>query len=84
MNKEVSPLKEKQTQITLSSKKKWFWLGIAIAIISPISGIVLAIAFWTEKDLKKQGKIIFILSLIWGILFLYLTDWLTRQGYLPV
>lgn len=74
----------KEEKVTLSSKKKWFWLAIAIALISPVSGVVLAIAFLTEKDLKKQGGIILPLAIIWGIVFFYLTDWLIKQGYLPV
>jgi membrane-associated HD superfamily phosphohydrolase len=74
----------KDEKISLSSRKKWFWLGVVVALISPISGVILSIAFWTEPDLKKEGRIIFILSLVWGIVFLYLSNWLVRQGYLPV
>jgi len=74
----------KGERVSLSSRKKWFWLAVAIALISPVSGVVLAVAFWTEKNFKKQGKIILVLSIIWGIIFLYLTDWLISRGYLPV
>ena len=62
---------------------KWFWMGIVIALISPIAGLVLAVSFWTESELKKQGKIIFIFSIIWRIIFIFLTNWLIKQGYLP-
>ncbi len=72
-----------EEKITLSSKKKWFWLAIAITLISPISGIVLAVAFLTEEDLKKQGGIILALSIIWGIISVYLISWLGNRGYLP-
>ena len=74
---------EEKEKINLSSKKKWFWLAVAVALISPISGVVLAVAFLTEKDLKKQGRIILPLAIVWGVIFLYLTDWLVSQGYLP-
>ncbi|MFH1461267.1 MAG: hypothetical protein ABIF84_02505 [Patescibacteria group bacterium] len=71
-------------KISLNSKKKWFWLGIVVTLISPIAGVVLAVAFWTEPDLKREGRIIFVFAIIWGIIFLYLSDWLVGQGYLPV
>lgn len=63
--------------------KKWIWLAVVIALISPISGIILAVAFFTEPDLKKYGKIILALSIVWGVISLYLTSWLIRHGYLP-
>ena len=83
-NESENKSENKEEKISLSSKKKWFWLAVAIALISPVSGVVLAIAFWTEEDLKKQGKIILALAIVWGIIFLYLTNWLIDQGYLPV
>jgi RsiW-degrading membrane proteinase PrsW (M82 family) len=91
MNNEKKPLsplaessdKEKE-KINLSSRKKWFWLGIVVALIAPIAGVVLAVAFWTESELKKEGKIILIFAIIWGVIFLYLSNWLVEQGYLPV
>lgn len=63
--------------------KKWLWLAIVIALISPISGVILAVAFLTEPDLKKQGKIVLALSVIWGVISVYLTSWLIKHGYLP-
>ncbi|MFH1671422.1 MAG: hypothetical protein ABH889_01430 [Candidatus Portnoybacteria bacterium] len=74
----------KEEKFPLSSKKKWFWLAIVIALISPVSGVVLAVAFLTEPELKSQGRIILPLAIIWGIIFLYLTNWLISKGYLPV
>ena len=71
-------------KINLSSRKRWFWLGVGITLVSPITGVILSVAFWTEPDLKKEGKIIFILSLVWGVILLYLFNWAVRQGYLPV
>ena len=74
---------EKEEKFSLSSKKKWFWLAIAIALISPIAGVVLAVAFLTEPELKKQGKIILPLVIIWGVIFIFLTNWMVERGYLP-
>lgn len=81
MSDQISLNKEKE-KISISSRKKWFWLGIAISLISPISGFILAIAFWTEPDLKKAGRTILIFAIVWGVIFLYLTNWLVEQGYL--
>ncbi len=86
-NNPSSPLsdslnKEKE-KISLTSRKKWFWLGVAVALVSPVAGIILAVAFWGESDLKKEAKIILIVSIVWGIVFIYLSQWLTEQGYLP-
>lgn len=85
--KSVSPLTDSsdkgKEKISLTSSRKWFWMGITVAIISPIAGIILAVAFWTEPDLKKQGRTIFIFSIFWGIAFLFLTNWAVEQGYLP-
>ncbi|OGZ34212.1 MAG: hypothetical protein A3I88_01370 [Candidatus Portnoybacteria bacterium RIFCSPLOWO2_12_FULL_39_9] len=74
-----------EQKITLSSKKKWFWLGLAIAVLNPIfSGLVLGIAFLTEPQLKKEGKIILALAIIWGIAVMYLSRWLAGQGILNI
>ena len=82
----LSPLTDslEKKEIKLTSRKKWFWLGVVIAILNPIfSGLLLGIAFWTEPDLKKEAKIILAISVIWGLTALYLTRWLVAQGYLP-
>ncbi|MBL7053495.1 MAG: hypothetical protein ISS02_02470 [Candidatus Portnoybacteria bacterium] len=73
-----------EEKISLTSRKKWFWLGITIALLNPVfSGIILGIAFWTEPDLKKESRIILGISIVWGIIFVYLSRWLMSQGYLP-
>jgi len=68
----------------LTSRKKWLWLGIIIALLNPIfSGLIIGLAFWTEPELKKEAKIVLAIAVIWGIIALYLTRWLVVQGYLP-
>ncbi len=83
MDIELQTNQKKKEKISLSSKKKWFWLAIAITLISPISGVILAIAFLTESELKNQGKIILPFSIIWGVVFIFLTNWMVERGYLP-
>jgi len=69
--------------IEVSSKKKWFVIGIIIAILNPIfSGLVMSFGFLTEPKLRKEGKIILIISFVWAIILAYLIDWLKRGGYL--
>jgi len=75
---------EKEKKISLTSRRKWLWLGIAIAILNPVfSGLIIGLAFWTEPELKKEGKIVLAVAIIWGIIFSYLLRWLINQGYLP-
>lgn len=85
----LSPLNDSSVQekekISLISKKKWFWLGIVIALVNPIfSGLIIGLAFWTEPELKKEAKIILVIAIIWGLITIYLSRWLVQQGYLPV
>ena len=82
----LSPLTDssEKKEIKLTSRKKWLWLGVIIALLNPIfSGLIIGLAFWTEPELKKEAKIVLAISVIWGIIALYLTRWLVAQGYLP-
>lgn len=73
----------KKDAIELSSKKKWLIIGIVIAILNPIfSGLVVSFGFLTEPKLRKEGKIVLIISFVWAIILAYLIDWLKRGGYL--
>jgi len=83
-NQDLPTTNEEKKEIVLSSKKNWFWLAVAIALISPVSGVILAVALLAESGMRRTGLIIFILSFIWGVASLYLTSWLMNNGYLPV
>lgn len=73
----------KDDKIEISSKKKWFIIGIIIAVLNPIfSGLVVSYAFLTEPKLRKEGKIILVISLLWAIVLAYLMEALKRGGYL--
>lgn len=74
----------KEEKIKITSRKKWLALAIAIALLNPVfSGLIIGFAFLSEPELKKEGKIVLAITVVWGILFLYLINWLTSQGYLP-
>jgi len=73
----------KDDKIEINSKKKWFIIGIIIAVLNPIfSGLVVSYAFLTEPKLRKEGKIILVISLLWAIVLAYLMEALKRGGYL--
>ena len=74
---------KKSDKIDISSKKKWFIIGIVIAILNPIfSGLVISFAFLTEPKLRREGKIILIISLICAVILAYLIESLKKGGYL--
>ncbi len=63
--------------------KKWFWIGIVAGFMNPVLGLVYGIALLVEKDHRKEGWIIIILTIVWAIISYNLGIWLTKQGYLP-
>jgi len=51
--------------------RKWFWVGLLIALFNPIfSGLILGSFYLTEPALKKYGWIILTVAIIWGVLSL--------------
>jgi uncharacterized membrane protein len=61
--------------------KKWFWIGLVIAIINMLSGLIYGIALTLEKDRRKEGIFIFLISILWFIFASYfLSPWLTKKG----
>ena len=73
----------KKNAIEISSKQKWLVIGIIIAILNPIfSGLVVSFGFLTELKLRKEGKIILVISFVWAIVLAYIMDWLQKGGYL--
>ena len=48
--------------------KKWFWMGLAVAVLNPIfSGIILGSLYLTEPGLKKYGRVILPVAVVWGV-----------------
>ena len=69
----------KGDKITLKSKKKWFIIGIIIAILNPIfSGLVIAFGFLTEPELRKQGWILLVVSFVWAIILALIMEAVKR------
>ena len=62
-----------EAPVTLSSKKKWYWVSLVITIINPIlAGLVLGVFFMSEPEFKKEGRIILAIAIIWGLILGYL------------
>jgi len=73
----------KKEAIEINSKRKWFIIGIIIALLNPIfSGLIISFGFITEPKLRREGKIILIISFIWAIMLAYLIEWLKKGGYI--
>ena len=55
--------------------KKWLWAGVAIAVINPVfSGLILGAMYLTEPGLKKYGRIILSIAVIWGAIAFWLSS----------
>ncbi len=71
-------------KIIISSKKKWLWAGIIIALVNPIfAGLIVAAIYLSEPELRPAGKIVAVVAILWGAALLYLV----RQNFgsgLPV
>lgn len=68
--------------VHFSSKKLWFKIGLAVAILNPmLSGLILGVFFWKEPEMKREGKIITSISVVWGAIALLLAKALRSAGY---
>ncbi|MEK7565350.1 MAG: hypothetical protein AAB394_00200 [Patescibacteria group bacterium] len=60
--------------------KKWLYMGLVITILNPVfSGLILGAVYITEPGLKKYGRIILPITVIWGAI----AFWLSAK-YFPV
>ncbi len=67
------------SSVELSSKKRWFIIGIVIAFLNPIfSGLIFGTGMLFEPKFKKEGKIIIGISLIWAVVILLLANYLNK------
>ncbi|MFN3301928.1 MAG: hypothetical protein ACK413_02820 [Patescibacteria group bacterium] len=54
-------------KVVLKSKQKLIIVGLLITIINPLfAGLIYGLFLLSEPDLKKEGRLILILSLLWG------------------
>lgn len=74
---EEQDLNQTQTgqKLVISSKKKWLWLGILVAAVNPVfAGLIMGAVYLSEPELHKQGRIVAIISILWGAVLFYLVN----------
>ncbi|KKQ23190.1 hypothetical protein A2999_00405 [Candidatus Wolfebacteria bacterium RIFCSPLOWO2_01_FULL_38_11] len=73
-----------QTNSGLNLKDKWFWVGIVIAVLNILAGIIYGITMLTEKERRKEGIIIIVWAIIWSaIAYFLVVPWLVKAGIIP-
>jgi len=71
-------LEKKEEIIFISSRKKWLWLGILIALLNPVfAGLILGAVYLSEPELKKEGWIVAAIAILWGAILFYIV----RQSF---
>jgi len=69
---EERDLEKKGETIFISSRKKWLWLGIFIALLNPVfAGLILGAVYLSEPELKKEGWIVATIAILWGAVLFY-------------
>lgn len=69
-------------QISIKKNRLFFW-AVIIAILNPIfSGLILGVFMLSEPELKKEGRIVTLFSIAWGIIVLMLIS--RFRGVLPI
>ncbi len=65
-------LKKNEEIIFISSRKKWLWLGIFVALFNPVfAGLILGAVYLSEPELKKEGRIVAMIAILWGAVLFY-------------
>lgn len=67
--------------------KKWFWIGIVIAFIHALAGLIYGIVLLLEKNHRREGIIIVAFAIAWALLSYFvvgpwLLDWMAAKGLL--
>ena len=71
------------TSLTLSSKRKWLWLGVLMGFFHPIAGLVYGGALFFEQEARKEGIIVIVWTIAWAIASFFLFGYLAQEGFLP-
>ena len=59
-------------KVAIHKERLFFWATI-IAILNPVfSGLIIGLVMLSEPSLKKEGRIVTMFSLAWGIIALLL------------
>jgi len=64
--------------------KKWFWIGMAVALLNVTGGLVYGIALLIEKKHRKEGLIIVVFALVWAAIGIFvISPMLVKSGIFP-
>ncbi|MBU3901069.1 hypothetical protein KJ590_03140 [Patescibacteria group bacterium] len=64
-----------EQKLVISSKKKWLWLGILVAAVNPIfAGLIMGAVYLSEPELRREGKIVAAIAIVWGAILFYLVN----------
>lgn len=64
--------------------KKWFWVGVAIALVNFLAGWIYAFALYAEKEHRKEGTVLILWSSLVAAFYIFvLIPFLQRQGIVP-
>ena len=54
-------------KVTIKSRQKLIIIGLLITLVNPfLAGLIFGLFLLSEPELKKEGRLILILSLLWG------------------
>ena len=57
------------------NKNRFFFWAVIIAILNPIfSGLILGTFMLSQPSLKKEGRIVTLFSVVWGVIALLLVS----------
>ena len=57
------------------NKNRLFFWSVIIAILNPVfSGLILGIFMFSEPELRKEGRIVTVFSIAWGVIALLLVS----------
>ncbi|MDO8500093.1 MAG: hypothetical protein Q7S66_05590 [bacterium] len=61
-------------KITINKNRLFFW-SVVIVILNPFfSGLILGLFMISEPELKKEGRIVTLFSILWGVIVLMLVS----------
>lgn len=59
---------------TIRKNRLFFW-SVIVAILNPIfSGLILGVVMLFEPELKKEGRVVTVFSVVWGVIALLLVS----------
>ncbi len=77
---EIEKTRAPKEPMILSSRKKWFWIGIVITIMNQTAGVIYGVALLLEPPYKREGRIILVWNVVYWLLKIIILYWLIKNG----